>query len=487
MPVSRNLEQEFARHAVNNNLIAAGQKLVVAVSGGADSIALLHLLYRLKNKLELTLLAVHINHHLRGQDSDADAEFVKKLCNRLNITCVVKHIRLEAGPDLENRARDKRREILLQVLKSYKFDQIVLGHQKNDQAETVLMNLARGAGLTGLGGIRAGKDSFLRPLLAFPRGEIEAWLRDSKLEWREDHTNRETHFTRNRIRAELLPWLQSNLNQSVLEHLYQQAEILQQADDLIRGHIRRVLKKIILDDSNEHITLDLELLRQLSGIEQYYALRMCYSALSRTEQEFFLRSFREVEALFDSKGSKQVRLAHKVWVLKQYKELILTTTDPQQESTDPTELVIDAERTHFVFQNWRFTLKKLKIMPRAIVNTELQRSALIDLNKVELPLKMRVRQPADRFMPSGMKSEKKLKEFFIDEKVPQPERDKVPLLTDRDKIIWVVGYRQDARSICEKGTNKILLVTAEPVTTGRKRAASRAFSNTGEKNDLYEF
>ncbi|MFO7660625.1 MAG: tRNA lysidine(34) synthetase TilS, partial [Candidatus Cloacimonadaceae bacterium] len=352
--------------------------------------------------------------------------------------------------------------------------------------ETILMNLTRGAGITGLGGIKRVTDSIIRPLLPFSKAEIEAWLKHNKYDWREDKSNQDKRFTRNLIRHELIPWLEQNLNKSVSDRLLLQSRTFQQADDYFKNHTLRLLKKVIIEDTGDRLRLDLEFLKQLSDIEQFYTLRACYSALSKTEHEFFMYSFDEIKRIFASEGSKQTRLAHGIWVIKQYNELILSTLDPQQESTDIKELIIDEERTHFVFMNWRFTLKYLKNMPKNLTNTKLLHNVLIDLNSVTLPLMLRGRLPGDRFIPSGMSSEKKLKEFFIDEKVPKLERDKVPILTDSEKIVWIVGYRLDNRVLCTDDTHKILHIAVEPVTTGRKRAASRAFNNSGGRYDIYE-
>jgi tRNA(Ile)-lysidine synthase len=486
MPVPLILLQSFERHVVSEKLITPGMKLVIAVSGGADSVALLHLLHQLKTDMHLSLLAVHVNHQLRGAESDADEQFVKKLCDRLNIQAIFKKVKIDSEADLENQARNKRREVLFQILKLYKFDYIALGHQKNDQAETILMNLARGAGITGMGGIKPKTVSIIRPLLAFSRSEIEGWLKDNKYDWREDKSNQDTHFTRNRIRSELVPWMEANLNKSIIDRLLLQSQTFRQADDYFMKHTGRLLKKSIVEDTGEQVILDLAFLRQLAEIEQFYVLKACYRALSKSDHDFFMHSFNEIKRLFNSEGSKLTKLSHGIFVVKQYNELILTTTDPSQVSFDTKELVIDEERTHFVFYNWRFTLKYLKNIPKNLTLTKQIQNVLIDLNKVSLPLKLRGRLPGDRFIPAGMNSEKKLKEFFIDEKVPKLERDKVPVLTDSEKILWIVGYRLDARALCNEETHKILHIAIEPVTTGRKRSASRAFSNTGDRYDIYE-
>lgn len=486
MTLPLTLTQKFTRHVVSESQITQSMKLVIAVSGGADSIALLHLIHSLRTDLRLSLLAVHINHHLRGDDSDADEVFVRKLCDYLNVNCIIKHVHFKTESDLENQARNARLEILHKILKSYKFDKIVLAHQKNDQTETILMNLIRGAGITGMGGMKPVTDFIIRPLLPFSRNEIENWLTANKIEWRLDKSNNQNRFTRNRVRSELVPWLQNNMNHSITDKLLMQSAIFQEADDFFKKHVKKLYKKSVLEETDTHVTVDLFFIKQLTKIEQFYLLRACYSIVSRTEQEFFMHSFNEICRLFNTEGSKKTHLAHGVIVLKEYNELTITSIDPNNRSYDTKELIIDEERTHFVFYNWRFTLKYLKSLPINLTTTKQIHNAFIDLNKISSPLRLRGRQPGDRFMPLGMSSEKKLKEFFIDEKVSKFERDSIPILVDKEKIIWVVGYRLDARAGCNEDSHRILHISVEPVKSGRKRAANRSFVQSGGKYDIYE-
>lgn len=467
-------------------MISAGQKLMIGVSGGSDSIALLHLLHQLKPKLALSLLAVHINHNLRGAESAEDELFVKHLCDRLNIPIVIRQLHFESKADLENAARLGRREIMLQLKNMYKFDRIVLAHQKDDQAETVLMNMVRGAGITGLGGIPPISGIYLRPLFAFSKAELESWLTASGFTWRQDSSNADNSFTRNHIRNELIPWIAQNLNPEIIHRLYQQANSFRKTDDWLKTLCAKKLKKLIIDDSADQVVLDLKGLIKLSEIEQFYILRSCYSTLARTDHEFFMHSFEEIRRLYNATGSKTTRLAHKIYVIRQYQELILTTTQPKITEQSYQEMIVDIDKAHFVFMNWRFTLRFLKIKPKDLMDSETHFHLLLDANALTLPLKLRSRKAGDRFHPYGMQHSKKLKEFFIDEKVPLFDRDKVPLLTDADKILWIIGLRKAAATVCGEDTHRILHITAEPVSTGRKRAANRANNNSGGKNEFYE-
>ncbi len=485
MLAASDLAQRFEQYIISEKLLQPEQKILIGFSGGADSTALLHLLYLLKKKLPLQLIAVHINHQLRGEESDADESFVRQTCARLNVPAVIRKIQFESRRDLENQAREKRLEIMQKIMELYRFDLIAFGHQKNDQAETVLMNLARGTGITGMGGMFVKNNVIIRPLLIFSKTELENWLQQNKISWRIDTSNKNSSFIRNRIRNELIPWFENNLNPSIVDKLSSQASIFQQTDEWIKANLEKVLKRLIIDESTEQISLSLDVLKSLSDVEQFYALRNVYSMLGRTEHEFFHHSYQEVRKLFDSQGTKCSKLAHGVWVIKQYEKLMMSIKSPMATEL-PQVYEIDFEKSHFVFLNWRFTLRMLKKRPTHLLHTTTFQEIILDLNSISLPLTLRTRQSGDRFIPYGMSQEKKLKDFFIDEKVPKYDRDKVPILTDGEKILWVVGYRLDQRAVCPEDSHKLLHITAETITTLRKRSASRTQASVGGKNELNE-
>ncbi len=447
----------------------AEDKVMLAVSGGSDSVALMHLYSALRAHIPVTLLAVHINHGLRGSASDADEELVRRLCVQMNLPLIVRKISLPDGGDLENRARDKRMAIFDQLLELYGFDYVVLGHHKQDQAETVLMNLIRGAGINGLAGIKPKQGKIRHPLLAFDKTELQALLIEADIPWREDASNQFKGFRRNHIRAVLLPLLRDSYNPRIVEKLALQAEILAGAEELLSKSGKALLKKCTLEQSPESITLNVPQLMALSRVEQYYTLRAAFTAISGESRDFFSHNFAEVLGLLGSDGSKQSILQHGIRVYRQYFDLVISSSSRDAEPTE--DLWVEEDRARVVYRDHRFTFRHLKVKPD--LSSDDPSSVYIDPDKVHWPLRIRTRHTGDRFIPLGMSQMKKVKDFFIDAKVPRQDRDGVPILDDGEKVIWIVGHRLDDRVKVDDASARYLHISAEPVREKPKRAANR--------------
>ncbi|MCD8337835.1 MAG: tRNA lysidine(34) synthetase TilS, partial [Lachnospiraceae bacterium] len=220
------------------HMIEPGMRVIVGVSGGADSVCLLNVLERYRREVPYSLLAVHVEHGLRGRESLEDADFVKALCEKLSVPCQLVHARVrqrakEEKLSCEEAGRAERYRIFHEAAEAWGADRIAVAHNQNDQAETVLWNLARGSGLQGLGGIRPVQGDIIRPLLFTERKDIEAWLRAKALPWRTDRTNLETDFTRNRIRLRLLPQMEEELNGQAGRHIAEAAGRLREIQDYI--------------------------------------------------------------------------------------------------------------------------------------------------------------------------------------------------------------------------------------------------------------
>jgi len=480
----RKLDQALAklhRYVKDQKLFCAGAKILLCCSGGADSVAMLQLFSRLRAQMHITLLAVHVDHQLRGAESDADVELVKQICLSLNIPLIVRKIKLDKREGLENQARKKRFASFREILELYRFDRIATAHHKNDQAETMLMNLLRGAGINGLAGIKPSSGVVIHPLLCFSKQELVDLLTEEGVPWREDSSNSDNTFRRNKIRNELLPLIIDSINPAAVEKLSEQAKIFLETEQLLQAQAQKHLKRTVLEQSGEAITLSLDKLEKLSRVEQYYVIKAAMASIGASEQDFFMHGFEEIIRLTASSGSKQTKLGNKVFVRKQYRELTLSSAEFVVSIPEP--LSVEEDRCRAVYGDYRFSFKILKVLPKK--RDEGGFRVYLDADKVRFPFTIRSRQEGDRFIPLGMKQQKRLKEFFIDQKVPKFERDSIPLFDDGEKIFWVVGHRLDARVAIDSGSQRYLHVTAELVHEKPKRAASR-IKKFGEDNESYE-
>lgn len=464
---------KFEQFALDKKLLEKGDHILIGFSGGADSTAMLTALWQLRTKYKLSILVAHVNYNLRGEDSLADAEFVKNFCFKRNISIVINEVKLKAKSGLEVKARELRFTWFNQLLKMYKMDKIALGHNKKDQAETLIFRLMRGSGYPGLKGIAASAEGVIHPLLPFHREEIVQFLKDNQIEWRDDKSNMESVFSRNKIRNELLPWVETNLNPNAVERLCATADIFAETNSIMEDLAVRRLQKATVKHSTREYMLSIPTLLKTKSVLRYYVYKLVYQHLTENDKDFYQASVGEIDAVLNSSGSKLINLPNGVIVLKEYDKLLFTLDDPAENVDVDNQKEFPSIRHRGTFEDFRIIMKKLKKLPTGRYLFEDENCAYLDFDKIELPLITRHRKPGDKFMPMGMQNNKKLKDFFIDEKIPKFERDKIVILCDKDKILWVCGHRIDNRVSVNKETQNILMIKLEKITTKRPRAAER--------------
>lgn len=473
MKNSSNFLAKLERFVFENKLIKTGDKVLVGFSGGADSTSLLLGLWHLKSRYRFSILAAHINYNLRGDDSLIDQEFVKNFCFKRNISLVIKSVTLKTESNLENKAREIRFEYFNKISTLYKINKIALGHNKNDQAETVILRLFRGAGLTGLRGIKPMNNQIIHPLLPFSRQEILDFLKQENTLWREDLSNQENIFSRNKVRNELLPWITKNLNAKVIERLFDTSSIFGEMDDILRNLANLRISKALIKHSQDDFRFSLEILRKTKSILRFYIYREIYKRLSGDEKDFYQKNFEIIESIIYSQGSKKIILPKNIYVFKEYNDLIFGNVSELEEIDVQNKREIVSLRNRFTFEDYRIIMKKLKKIPPKRYLFEDKKITYIDLDKTSFPITIRHRQSGDRFYPLGMKNSKKLKDFFIDEKVPKFERDKVLLFCDNEKILWIAGMRIDNRVAVTNSTKNILKLKIEKIASHKARPAER--------------
>lgn len=475
------LEQRVLRYIKEHRLVS-NQPLVVAVSGGQDSVCLLYVLAKLQKEMGLKLHVAHLNHQLRGEESDADARYVSDLARKLNIPATigkrnVKAYRARRRLSLEEAAREVRYRFLAQVAKSVGADRAVVGHTADDHIETILMHLIRGAGTRGLRGLQPSSlwqsksESLIvvRPLLEVSRQETADYCRRHKLKPRIDATNLSLSPLRNRIRLQLLPLLES-YNPRVREALLRTARIA--ADDIafLDRETARIWDKVARQQDNV-VILDKGKFLKLPSTLKRYILLASIEKLVGNIMDIEMQHIEEMMDALAKPAGKSINLPEGLIFAIEYDKYIIS---PEPETLVPFPILKGEFQVNVPGQTlipgWRIEATILKGKPACqsfsvgrgtqgigLVNSEF--TACFDFDKTGSNLTVRSRRTADRFQPLGMNETKKLGEFMIDAKIPRAWRQRIPVVCSPKQILWVVGYRIDDRVKVTDTTKRVLCLT----------------------------
>jgi len=464
-PLLSKVRKTVARH----RMLEGGETVVVALSGGPDSMALLKILDHLRGKLGLQLVLAHFNHGLRGEEANRDEEFVRRSAEemKLPLECGgadIPRLLPSSKRSMEDLCRRMRYDFLYGVAGRCGARRIALGHHLQDQAETVLIHLLRGSGPRGLGGMQPMRNALLiRPLLELSRDEILRFLEDCGIGYVRDSSNLSGRFLRNRLRNSLIPEMR-RFNPKLDATLLKTAEILRNEDRYLHAIVEEQLREWGLSAQAEIFPVPLEALRPLHPALIHRILK---ELLERMTPEGAGISYAHVLAVaqmisrLDSCG--ETSLPHGIVATCDAgkKILILKKRDRQgsigEEKTaaafefpvDPPAVVaLDGIEAVLHF-SWA---------ERQEMDFSLANRVYMDGDRVEYPLVVRNRRPGDQFQPFGMTKHKKLKDFFIDMKFPRERRDDVPLVADRRSLLWVAPWRLSERVRVTEGTRRILMV-----------------------------
>jgi tRNA(Ile)-lysidine synthase len=442
------------------SLLGPGDRVVVAVSGGPDSVCLLAALRELSSELGISLHVAHLDHRFRGRESAAEARFVERLAQKLGIPSTIEEFDVPAycrahGLSAQAGAREVRYAFLERVMRSAGASRIAAGHTATDQAETFLLRLLRGAGVSGLAAIPPRRDAVIRPLLEVTREELMAYVKANELEYVSDPSNTKPLYTRNRIRMDVLPVLR-RFNPRIIETLAAEAALLRGEDDFLETHARAVAAGIFEQTEDGimvkraafnalHPALKRRLLRQIAGLAG-----VAVQGLSSVQVDEALAFMRNAQT------GRNMLLPRGLSVLREYDRFIVrarTTVDAFSRTlavpgrTAVPELGLEAE------------VALSPDGPGGKGNSNYQWQAAFDYDKMGTSLTLRNRRPGDRFCPSGMGGRhKKLQDFLVDEKVPRRRRDLVPLLVEGENILWVAGLRTDERFLPGPETKRVVFV-----------------------------
>ena len=455
-----------------HQMIQRKETVLVGVSGGVDSLALLYALHTLRHQLDCELHIAHLDHGFR-EDSAGDAAYVTAQANRLGLPISkdridVPQLMRDQKLSAEVAARRARYQFYECVSERIGATKIALGHHRGDQAETVLMNLLRGAGISGLKGMLPVRDGkFIRPLLAFSRGEIEAFVAQLGLQPRCDATNYEHNYLRNRVRLDLLPTLERAYNSNVQNALNQTAELLQAESDYLETVAYHAFQACRMASCrSDTVVLDRCLFREHHLALRRRILRLAVAAVFGEVRDLYFNHFESMLTLIEGETPNSVldlpnggafrRAYNRVFIQKSidsYPSFEYEVAVPGQTPfpTLAAEMIATVvERPMDCVAADKFPDGKFE--------------AVFDLDRLQLPLQLRQRRDGDRFHPFGMQGRKKLKDLLIDAKIPRQERERVPVLMSRDEIIWVVGYRTSEPFKVRAETKRRLYLSYSPST-----------------------
>jgi len=456
-------EKKVLSAILGYRMINRGDSIIVAVSGGADSVCLLKILYALKKYLNIRLTVAHFNHGLRPKEDEKETEFVAKLAKRLNLTLICdtsNTITKVPGSSIEEKARKMRYQFFQKAINENHAQKLALGHTMNDQAETVLMHFLRGTGLTGLSGIPPIRQNcFIRPLIDITRDEIHTYLKQNDESFIIDSSNLETRYLRNKIRLELLPLL-LDYQPKLVEHLGELAFLCRQETQFIDEEATKLLDMITFDSSKHSLDLLLTTFNILSCSLQYRIIRQAIKKIKGNLRKIDRGHIKSIiDCANKDKPQIKVNLPENITVKKIYNRLRFSLGD-----------MIETRNFSYSIKNMgRLQIQEIN---KTISFTEISKNdfmlsahspdeAFLDLDKLKWPLKARNFRTGDKFIPLGVNGFKKVKDIFIDNKIPSEERKQIPILVSRDDIVWVYGIRIDDRYKIKQETKRILRCKVE--------------------------
>ena len=428
------------------HMLQKEDSVIAGISGGADSVCLLFMLLKLQKELGFALMAVHVNHGIRGAEAERDEAYVKRLCRQWNVRLKVYRENVPAyakehGMTEEEAGRDIRRTCFCKVLKEWGGTKIALAHHENDNVETLLWNLCRGTGIRGLGGIAPVNDVWIRPLLCVKRREIESYLKKRGISYCTDTTNADRRYMRNRIRMDIIPYLEDCVNTESVSHMGKTMERMYELEQYILEEVGQYKESCTGWKNGRRI------IRQTEYTKIPKALRdnvlheiLCETAGRRKDiEEVHVQMLRD---LFTKQVGKRIDLPYGVTAIRTYEGVRFEKNIP--------------EASYAGDENELFSIRVFDREPGNVTFPEKIYTKWFDYDIIKNTVKIRHRIAGDSIVINRYGGRQKLKQYFTDQKVPQEDRDKIWIAADGDEVLWIVGYRQSQKYQITEKTTKIL-------------------------------
>ncbi len=463
------------------HMLDEDDRVIAGVSGGADSICLLFMLLELSREFGFSVMAVHVHHGLRGNAADADAAYVETMCKKQGVELRtfyedVGGYARRNGLTLEEAGRDVRREIFQKVLREENGTKIALAHHQNDNAETLLWNLCRGCSLKGLGGIAPVSEPWIRPLLCLKREEIESYLENRGISYCTDESNFTDDYTRNRLRSHVIPYLEEQVNRQAVFHMSETMESMRMVGEYVEQETKRYEGLCIqyegLEDGVTKAVLFETEFRQVPMALRGFVLHEMLCRVAGRRKDIGSIHIKELEELLNRQVGRQLHLPYHMCARRSYAGIELSVMSDMISSDTKTE-----------YPECPVEARVFDRTGDMVIFPENPYTKWFDYDIIKNTVKIRHREPGDYITISKDGGTQKLKQYFINEKIPGSLRDGIWLVADGKHIMWIVGYRQNQKYQITGKTRRILeLKFYGGQDDGRKRQ-SNDFGSRGYEKD----
>ncbi len=448
-------------------LIENHDKILIALSGGPDSVCLLHALKNLEINYNIKIYAAHLNHKIRGIEAQKDALYAAKLCDELEIPFFVKAIDVPAYAKdkkmtMEEAARKLRYDMLFEVKRRIGANKIAVAHNLDDQAETVLMRLIRGTGITGLKGMDYKReDGVIRPLMDTLKVDILSYCEKNNLKPRIDHTNLETEYTRNKIRIKLLPFIEQEFSSNIKDTISRMANILREDSDYLEVEAQKIFESQVLELSDTKIRLDIEELRSIHSSLAKRLIRIAIKNMYKTLDGVDNIHIEDVLSLVrNNKNQIKLNLPKGLMVYKTSDNLIFSFEEISFENKNYNYILkvdgyIEIDEIGRRIESKVMSKEKCMTLPTG------QYTKAFDYDKIKGDLIVRSRLEGDRMKPMGLGGTKKLKDILIDLKIPREKRNSIAILSDDKGILWLMGHRISEDYKIDENTKRVIRISCK--------------------------
>lgn len=455
--------EKVRRYVEKYQMLTKEDGVIVGVSGGADSVCLLLVLLELQKEIGFELAAVHVNHGLRGIDADSDEAYVKRLCEE---RCVpletyfvdVAFVAKERKQSTEEAGREVRRECFERAGSKYKATKVALAHHQNDNAETMLFRLARGTGIKGLGGMAPMAGKYIRPLLCVEREEIEAYLEGQGIKYCIDETNESDEYTRNRVRNHLIPYMERELNEKTVSHINDTMDYMRQVQEYLEEQTHKYKKMCLTQTEKGYCILQAEYQR-IPEVLRPILIKNVLVDICQREKDLESAHLNQIEELFARQTGRKIHLPYGMEAKRIYDGVeIYRKMEEYAHSPEEFFFCLEEQSATYEWHNQKICCRILNKLQIDGETLEKSHTKCFDCDIIKNGISFRTRRPGDYITIHSDGRKQKLKSYFINEKVPQEERDKVLLVADGNHVLWIVGYRVNCAYQVNENTKRVLEV-----------------------------